>query len=56
MIVMKNLKSKTASAEVKCSACDGTGRPAVEQPAKPGRRIFPPACKQCHGKGRVTLA
>ena len=51
---MKNLKSKAALAEVKCSACDGTGHPAAAQPAKPGRRIFLPACKRCLGKGRVT--
>jgi DnaJ-class molecular chaperone len=56
MIVMKNLKLKAASTEVKCSACDGTGHTAVAQPAKPGRRIFPPACKRCLGKGRVTPA
>jgi hypothetical protein len=30
--------------------CDGTGFPAVAQPAKPGRRIFPPACKQYLGR------
>jgi DnaJ-class molecular chaperone len=54
MIAMKHSKPKTGSAEVKCPACDGTGFPAVAQPAKPGRKIFPPACKQCLGKGRVT--
>jgi DnaJ-class molecular chaperone len=53
---MKNVKSKAASAEIECPACDGTGFPAVAQPVKPGRRIFPPACKQCRGKGRVTPA
>src|SRR5450631_3760755 len=42
MIAMKNLKTKTASAEIKCP-CDGTRFPAVAQPAKPNRRIFPPA-------------
>jgi hypothetical protein len=35
MIAMKNLKSKDAPAEVKCSACDGTGFQAVAQPAQP---------------------
>jgi hypothetical protein len=56
IIAMNNLKTKTASAEIKCSGCDGTGFPSVAQPAKPGRRIFPPACKQCSGKGRITPA
>jgi DnaJ-class molecular chaperone len=54
MMTMKRLKVKTESTEIECSACDGTGFPAVAQPSKPGRRIFPPACKECLGKGRVT--
>jgi hypothetical protein len=33
MIAMKNLKSSEASTEVKCSACNGTGFPAVAQRA-----------------------
>ena len=53
---MKSLKPKAASTEIRCPACDGTGFPAVAQPAKAGRKIFPPACKQCWGKGRVTQA
>jgi DnaJ-class molecular chaperone len=53
---MKNLKLKAASTEVKCSACDGTGYPAAAQPTTPGRKIFPPACKRCFGKGRVSAA
>ena len=53
---MKNVKSNAATAEIKCPACDGSGFPAVAQPAKPGRRIFPPACKECLGKGRITPA
>ena len=56
MIAMKNLKSKDAPAEVKCSACDGTGFQAVAQPAQPGRKIYPPPCKWCLGKGRIKLA
>jgi DnaJ-class molecular chaperone len=55
MTTMKNLK-KAASTEIKCPACGGTGFPTVTQPAKPGRKIFPPACKQCLGKGRITPA
>jgi DnaJ-class molecular chaperone len=54
MIAMKNPKSKVVSTEIKCPACGGTGIPTVGQPTKPGRKIFPPACKQCLGKGRVT--
>jgi DnaJ-class molecular chaperone len=53
---MKNLKSNEASTEVKCSACGGTGVPAVAQPAQAGRRIYPPPCKQCSGKGRIKSA
>lgn len=53
---MKHLNSKPASTEVKCPACDGKGFPAVAQPTKPGRKIFPPPCKQCLGKGRITPA
>jgi DnaJ-class molecular chaperone len=39
--------------EEKCPACNGTGFPAVKQPT-PGRRIYPPPCKACGGKGRMT--
>jgi DnaJ-class molecular chaperone len=53
---MKPLKTGEPSTEVSCPACGGTGFPAVAQPAKPGRRIFPPPCKQCLGKGRITPA
>jgi hypothetical protein len=56
MIAMKPLKPGEPSTEIRCSACGGTGFPAVAQPAKPGLRIFPPACKQCLGKGRITRA
>jgi hypothetical protein len=56
MIAMKNLKSDDAPPEVKCSACDGTGFPKVAQPAQPERKIYPPPCKQCLGKGRLTPA
>jgi hypothetical protein len=39
MIVMKNSKPKVASTEINCSACDGTGFPAVAQPKQPGRKM-----------------
>jgi DnaJ-class molecular chaperone len=53
MIAMKHLP-KVVSTEIKCSACDGTGFPTVSQPKQPGRRIYPPPCKQCFGKGRIN--
>jgi DnaJ-class molecular chaperone len=56
MMAMKNLKSKAVSTEVKCSACDGTGFPPVAQPPQAGRKIYPPPCKQCFGKGRINSA
>jgi DnaJ-class molecular chaperone len=56
MIAMKILKSNEASNEVKCSACGGTGFPMVAQPAQAGRRIYPPPCKLCSGKGRIRSA
>ena len=56
MIVVKRLKTGEPSTEIKCPGCGGTGFPAVAQPAKPGRKIYPPRCKQCLGKGRVTPA
>jgi DnaJ-class molecular chaperone len=56
MIAMKILKSEDAPAEIKCPACDGTGFPKVSQPAEPGRKIYPPPCKQCLGKGRIRSA
>lgn len=37
-----------------CSACNGTGFPAVRRPVQPGRRIYPVKCKSCDGKGRIA--
>jgi DnaJ-class molecular chaperone len=39
--------------EIKCEACGGTGVVPVIQPAPAGRRIYPPPCSKCQGKGRV---
>ena len=39
--------------EVVCPACDGTGFQKVKQPTLPGRKIFPPKCVECLGKGRI---
>ena len=36
-------------AEQRCSACDGTGFPAVKQPAQPWLRIYTARCKACAG-------
>jgi len=40
--------------EETCQACDGAGHQAVKQPSQPNRRIYPPPCKECGGKGRIT--
>jgi DnaJ-class molecular chaperone len=37
-----------------CAACNGTGHVDVAKSAKPTVRIYPPQCKECLGKGRVT--
>jgi len=50
---MRNPKRPEAELEVICPACDGTGFASVEQPAQPGRKIYPQRCEQCSGKGRV---
>jgi hypothetical protein len=39
-----------------CVACNGTGFPAVKQPAQPGRKIYPVRCEACDGKGKITDA
>jgi DnaJ-class molecular chaperone len=53
MMFMK--RTKQAEPEIECPSCAGTGFPAVKQPAKPERRIYPAPCKQCFGKGRLGL-
>jgi DnaJ-class molecular chaperone len=53
---MVGFKTDNVSTEVKCSACNGTGFPVVVQPTRPGRRIYPPPCKLCSGKGRINPA
>jgi DnaJ-class molecular chaperone len=50
---MRRPKQKVA--EIKCPACDGTGFAKVQQPTQPGRKIYPPPCKECLGKGRMGL-
>jgi DnaJ-class molecular chaperone len=41
--------------ERECSSCGGTGFMAVVQPKELGRRIFPPRCPKCEGKGRIAV-
>ena len=50
---MPKLAEKPKLAEYKCPACKGTGFPPVKQPAQEDRRIYPPRCKRCDGKGWV---
>jgi DnaJ-class molecular chaperone len=47
-------RSSANPTEHKCPACNGTGFPAVMQPAQPERRIYPEPCKKCGGKGRIS--
>jgi DnaJ-class molecular chaperone len=48
------MKTRVANpTEQRCPACDGMGVLAVIQPAQPGRRLYPPPCKACDGKGRI---
>jgi DnaJ-class molecular chaperone len=50
---MKKSNPKEVVAEIKCPACEGTGLAKVTQPVQPGRKIYPPPCKECAGKGRI---
>jgi len=50
---MKRPKPKDVVTEIRCPACEGTGFSKVTQPVQPGRKIYPPPCKQCLGKGRI---
>jgi hypothetical protein len=51
------MKSRVANPnEMRCPACDGTGVLAVIPPVQPGRRIYPPSCGECDGKGRIPKA
>ena len=42
--------------ERKCPECNGTGFVVVVQPVQPTRRVYPPPCKKCGGKGRIKEA
>ncbi|HLG84935.1 MAG TPA: hypothetical protein VKY22_28345 [Bradyrhizobium sp.] len=47
------VSKKATPPEEKCEACDGTGFPPVMKAARPGRRIYPPPCAVCGGKGHI---
>ena len=51
---MKKTRTRKTDLEIECPACGGTGFPPVIKRTKPGRKIYPARCKQCHGKGRVA--
>jgi DnaJ-class molecular chaperone len=48
-------KPPTNPTELKCPACNGTGFPAVVKAVPAGRKIYPAPCKECRGKGRISL-
>lgn len=50
---MKRPKLEDVTTEIKCPACEGTGLAKVTQPVRPWRKIYPPHCKECGGKGRI---
>jgi hypothetical protein len=52
-----HMKKRAANpTEQKCPACNGTGFAVAEQPTQPSRRIYPPPCRKCGGKGRIKQA
>jgi DnaJ-class molecular chaperone len=50
------MSKRLAAGEELCSACGGTGLVKVRQQAKPGRRVYPPKCAKCGGRGRIVKA
>jgi DnaJ-class molecular chaperone len=46
-------KPREALTEAVCPTCSGTGFQKVKQPETPGRRVYPPKCPECLGKGRI---
>jgi DnaJ-class molecular chaperone len=47
--------AERADQGAECSSCGGTGFMAVVQPKELGRRIFPPRCPKCEGKGKIAV-
>jgi DnaJ-class molecular chaperone len=48
------MSKRLAAGEEVCSACGGTGLAKVRQQAKPGKRVYPPKCAKCGGRGRIV--
>ena len=48
-------RPKMYPVETNCAACEGTGIKTVKQPGS-GRRIYPPKCEVCDGKGKMKEA
>jgi DnaJ-class molecular chaperone len=48
------MSKKLAAGEILCSACVGTGLAKARQQTKPGRRVYPPKCAKCGGRGRIV--
>jgi DnaJ-class molecular chaperone len=49
--MMKSIKSDVV--EEICPACNGTGFLLVLRQPAPGKRIYPPRCAKCEGKGKI---
>jgi DnaJ-class molecular chaperone len=49
-----SMSKRLVAGEELCSACGGTGLAKVRQQAKPGRRVYPPKCTKCGGRGRIV--
>ena len=50
------MRKPPAPPEKKCPACNGAGNLLIVQPMPPGRKIYPPPCNKCGGRGRITEA
>jgi DnaJ-class molecular chaperone len=48
------MDEESTPVEVLCDQCDGKGFTLIDQPTKPGRRIYQGACTKCGGKGRIA--
>jgi DnaJ-class molecular chaperone len=49
------MKKPERPIEHACPACEGTGFATATPSTRPNVRIYPPNCKECHGKGRVAI-
>ena len=49
----KVMRDTSEEVEIKCDACGGSGTPPVAHSAQVGRKVYPPPCKKCGGKGRL---